>query len=112
MNFEDFFKKAGRPVTISGDGSERTVFALVTPLRYKNKMYLSGTDTDIGFSGGGYYLYLAPPQGDLTLETGEITVTCGEKSYSVDRAERVYAGSSVYYCWAVLRERNNLTSNI
>ncbi|MDR1464916.1 MAG: hypothetical protein LBJ11_06425, partial [Oscillospiraceae bacterium] len=40
--------------------------AFLQPLRYKNKMYLGGVNTRIGFNREGYYLYLGPAGHDLT----------------------------------------------
>ena len=86
------------------NGVATTAKAFISPLRYKNKMYLYGTNTQIGFNSQGYYFYIAPPGGDLTELSGNDYVLCGGVKYTVTRAERVYKGDSVYYCWAVIRE--------
>ena len=77
--------------------------AVISPLRYKNKMYLSGVYTDIGFNSEGHYLYIGPPRCDLTCAPeGSYILSDGVK-YRVDRAEKVYAKNRVFYIWAVIR---------
>lgn len=76
--------------------------ALIEPLRYKNKMYLEGTHTPIGFNERGYYMYIGPAsrgfeaREDQYLESGGIR-------YQIDRAEDVFFRGQVAYRWAILR---------
>lgn len=99
------FRRFSRPCTLT-DSEEKTVgtmHAFISPLRYKNKMYLYGVNTDIGYNNEGYYLYIGPPSPDITqYQSGYIV--CGEDSYKIDRAEKVYFGTSVFYIWAVIRK--------
>ena len=61
FNFNAVIENVGKTVTAhKADGWCSTPFrALIQPLRYKNKMYLDGTYTDIGKSTSGNYLYIA-----------------------------------------------------
>ena len=77
--------------------------AFVQPLRYKNKMYLGGVNTRIGFNREGYYLYLGPPEHDLTKLGREMWIQCGEEKYTVDRAEVVHFGEETSHIWAIIR---------
>ena len=90
---------------VSADGE--TVIgthAFISPLRYKNKMYLYGVNTEIGYNSQGYYLYIGPPDSDLTLLSDGSYISCADKKYRIDRAEKVYKGSDVFYIWAIVRE--------
>ena len=76
----------------------------IQPLRYKNKMYLDGVNTAIGFNSEGHYLYIGPPDHDLTtITSSEKWLNCGDEKYKVDRAEKVYFGSDVFYIWAIIK---------
>lgn len=105
MKIEPIFKSYGRPAAfVSKDGETlREMQAFISPLRYKNKMYLYGVNTEIGYNSQGHYLYIGPPDPDLTLaQDGEYISCLGEK-YRIDRAEKVYKGDEVFYIWAIIR---------
>ncbi len=105
MKLTPIFNAHGRPAfLVSGDGEILAQMnAFISPLRYKNKMYLYGVNTEIGYNSQGHYLYIGPPDPDITnLENGEY-VSCAGERYRVDRAEKVYKGDSVFYIWAVIR---------
>ena len=77
--------------------------AFVQPLRYKNKMYLDGTFTQIGYADQGYYLYIGPPGIGVT-EMGPFDRLMFEGNlYLVTRAERFFVQKEELYCWAILR---------
>ena len=77
--------------------------AFLQPLRYKNKMYLGGINTRIGFNREGYYLYLGPPEHDLTQLSRDVWIQCGAERYTVDRAEMVHFGDEESHVWAIVR---------
>jgi hypothetical protein len=86
------------------DGLESESFgAFLQPLRYKNKMYLGGVNTRIGFNREGYYLYLGPPEHDLGQLGQEAWIQCGSEKYTVDRTELVYFGQQPSHVWAIVR---------
>lgn len=103
MTAEPIFEKHGRKVTLTDGSKSESCKALIQPLRYKNKMYLDGVYTEIGFNSQGRYLYIGPPVPDLTLASDTATVSSGDTSYRIDRAERVYNGDKVFYIWAIIR---------
>ena len=80
------------------------LYAFIQPLRYKNKMYLDGVNTQIGFNNQGHYLYIGPPDHDLTEIDSGVYLACNGTKYKIDRAEVVYKGSEKYYVWAIIRE--------
>ena len=89
---------------VSADGE--TVIgthAFISPLRYKNKMYLYGVNTEIGYNSQGHYLYIGPPDVDLSLIAEGGYIVCENEKYRIDRAEKVYKGNEVFYIWAIIR---------
>ena len=52
-------------VEIHREGQVLQVSAWIQPLRYKNKMYLSGTYLPDGYLDGGHFLYLGPAEARL-----------------------------------------------
>lgn len=104
MTLNSMFEKYGQEVTLkTEDGWSSPIFgAFIQPLRYKNKMYLNGINTVIGFNSQGHYLYIGPPDHDPKLDDGYIESN-GQK-FTVDRRERVYLKNEVVYIWAIIRE--------
>ena len=105
MNITSIFEKHGRPAAlVSKDGEEiGEMKAFISPLRYKNKMYLYGVNTEIGYNSQGHYLYIGPPTPDLTAAEDGGYITCLGEKYRIDRAEKVYRGDEVFYIWAIIR---------
>ena len=66
-------------------------------------MYLYGVNTEIGYNSQGHYLYIGPPDPDLTVAEEGAYVACGDEKYRIDRAEKVYKGNEVFYIWAIIR---------
>lgn len=105
MNINPIFDSYGRAASFSSKSGEKIaeMKAFISPLRYKNKMYLYGVNTEIGYNSQGHYLYIGPPEPDLTAAEEGSYVTCGEEKYRIDRAEKVYKGDEVFYIWAIIR---------
>ena len=105
MQITQFINRYGRSAKLTqNDGWESTPFhCFLQPLRYKNKMYLYGVNTRIGYNAQGYYLYIGPPEHDLTALTEDAQLHVGSERYRIDRAEKVYCGEKLYYVWAVVR---------
>lgn len=102
---EAVFSKYGRPaklVAVNGETINETR-AFISPLRYKNKMYLYGVNTEIGYNSQGHYLYIGPPEPDLTVCSDGEYISCMGEKYRIDRAEKVYKGEDVFYIWAIIR---------
>lgn len=106
MDLTGVFSSFGREFSLmSPEGSLLSASnAFISPLRYKNKMYLYGVNTEIGYNSQGHYLYIGPPEPDLTAASEGSYILCGENKYRIDRAEKVYKGNSVFYLWAIIRE--------
>lgn len=99
------FEKFGRQAEfISAKGEKLAEMkAFISPLRYKNKMYLYGVNTEIGYNSQGHYLYIGPCEPDLTKAQDGEYVTCFGERYRIDRAEKVYKGKDGFYIWAIIR---------
>ena len=98
------FKQYGRKVNLcTENGIKQSFRAMIQPLRYKNKMYLDGIYTEIGFNSQGHYLYIGPPEVDLTAVADGEYLSADTIKYQIDRAEKVYAGDKVFYIWAIIR---------
>ena len=105
MNLKTMFERYGQEITLKKTGWSSPVFGgFIQPLRYKNKMYLNGVNTVIGFNSQGHYLYLGPPDHDLDTLTSEGWIESGSKKFTVDRSEKVYFKNEVVYIWAIIRE--------
>ncbi len=105
MNMAGLLERYGRSVSLysADDTLLKTTYAVISPLRYKNKMYLYGVNTEIGYNSQGHYYYIGPPEPDLTALEGGDYITADSIKYLIDRAEKVYAGNKVLYIWAVIR---------
>ena len=94
MNIESVFRSHGRPAEFVSKNGEvlKNMNAFISPLRYKNKMYLYGVNTEIGYNSQGHYLYIGPPDVDLSLIAEGGYIVCENEKYRIDRAEKVYKG--------------------
>lgn len=106
MTLTSMFNKFGQEVTFKGnDGWSTPIFGgFIQPLRYKNKMYLNGVNTVIGFNSQGHYLYIGPPDHDVSKLTAEQWIESNGQKFTVDRSEKVYFKNEVVYIWAIIRE--------
>lgn len=105
MITDSIFSSFGRSAEfVSKDGETiAEMKAFISPLRYKNKMYLYGVNTEIGYNSQGHYLYIGPPDPDITAAADGEYISCHGEKYRIDRAEKVYKGDEVFYIWAVIR---------
>ncbi len=99
------FDKYGVTV-ISSNGEDTAEFsAFLQPLRYKNKIYLSGIPTELGYDGMNKYLLLAPPETDIKyLKESGYTLSFGSYTFSTDHCEPVYLGKKKLYYWAIVHK--------
>ena len=106
MTLNSMFEKYGQDITFkASDGWSSAIFGgFIQPLRYKNKMYLNGVNTVIGFNSQGHYLYIGPPDHDVAEMTGDKWIEAGGKKFTVDRSEKVYMKNEIVYIWAIIRE--------
>ncbi len=106
MTLTKIFNDYGREVYLHGPQNwvSEKYHAFIQPLRYKNKMYLDGVNTAIGYNSQGHYLYIGPANHDLTgVNDSSTWIESDNVKYKVDRAEKVYYGNSVLYIWAIIK---------
>lgn len=107
MNIEKMLNNFGNSVYITGaDGWSSPIFnAFIQPLRYKNKLYVSGDITPIGINRNHVYLYIGPASHDLTkLDKTYRIHDSDNNSYLIDRAEKIKVKNNIVYIWAVIRQ--------
>jgi hypothetical protein len=96
---------AGKPIRITCGNSDKQVTAIIQPMRYKNKMYLSMGRNHLGFNDNECFLYIGPPDFDFSETSERTVIEDGERSYNVSRADKISLGSETLYIWAVLTLR-------
>ncbi len=80
-------------------------YAFFQPLRYKNKLYLSGVPTELGFDGLNKYLLICDPTVDMKSIDGINYRLCfGDNSYGVDHHEIIYRMGKPLYMWAIIHK--------
>lgn len=99
---EILLKKYGRKVTVTQGGVETPCCALVTPLRYKNKMYLDADVTDFGILDNTRLLYIGPANPDFSKDWANTCILVENKKHFVTRADIIYWKNEPLYIWAVL----------
>ncbi len=107
MTIEKMLNKFGNSIYITGaDGWKSPIFsAFIQPLRYKNKLYMSGDVTPIGINHNNVYLYIGPAGHDLTrLDKTYRIHDSDNNSYLIDRAEKIKVKNNIVYIWAVIRQ--------
>lgn len=100
-----FLQTLGEAVTLSVDGTEYAVHALVQPMRYKNKLYLEQERTELGFKDSECFLYLGPSNPDIAGMERKTIVKTVDRCYNVSRADRISLKGKTQYIWAILTPR-------
>ena len=104
------FEPFGRTVALcDADGGELSAFkALIQPLRYKNKMYLSGTLTEIGYDTLRKFVLICPVSVNIPAVDGtRATLVFDGDSFCVDHCEKVFFGETPLYYWAIVHQNND-----
>lgn len=98
------FSKMGLTLSIKKGTKTVSEFkALLQPLRYKNKIYLRGVATELGYDRLRKYLLLSPADVDLSGVDGtETALYIGNEHLSIDHTEVVYFGSKPCYNWSIV----------
>lgn len=98
------FDKLGLTMSIYRDGADDLTFkGFLQPLLYKNKLYLDGIRTEIGYDGQHTYLLISPPVYDLSLINNSTSyLTFNSNKYTINHTEKVYFGEKWLYCWSVI----------
>lgn len=80
-------------------------YAFLQPLRYKNKLYLSGVPTELGYDALKKYLLICPAWVELDNIDGINYRLCfADASYGVDHCETVYGKGDALYLWAIIHK--------
>ena len=91
----------GNRVTVfKQNGIEKTCYAVIQPLLYKNKMYVEMQPSELGKTDDGCYKYLGPY--DVIFSDGDIIKFSGNR-FVVQRSESVRFAGETLYVWAILR---------
>ncbi len=99
------FEKLGVKITVTNGEHTVNFMGFLQPLRYKNKIYLSGVPTELGYDGLNKYLLIAPHEvGEKCLESREYTIHCEGATFSADHCEPVYLGKNILYYWAIVHK--------
>lgn len=107
MNIDKLFENFGSTVHITNsDNWSSPVFnAFIQPLRYKNKLYMTGDFTPIGKNTQDVYLYLGPKKHDLTQLDSSYRINDATNGvYIIDRAEKINFKNEAVYIWAIIRK--------
>ena len=79
------------------------------PLRYKNKIYLSGIPTELGYNSMRKYLIMAPPEVPFDeLDGVENFLKFEGHKYRVDHSEKVYLKGKPLYYWAIVHREDSI----
>ena len=102
---KQFLDKFGLDMTMIyyATGDETHFKAILQPLRYKNKLYLSHKPTELSYDTLQKYLLIADPDAPLdTIDDYAYKLYMGDVYFKVDHCEKVYFGKTPYYFWAVI----------
>ena len=103
-----FFQKFGRTMTLETPGGSQPFKAFLQPLRYKNKMYLGGTLTEIGYDTLRKFVLICPVSVNIPAVDGTVTrLEHDGDSFCVDHCEKVFFGETPLYYWAVVHQNND-----
>ncbi len=80
---------------------------VLQPVRYKNKMYLNGIPTELGYDSLKKYLLICPHTIELDLIDGNRTkLLFQEKSYRIHYYETIYFKGEAVYNWAIVHKES------
>lgn len=99
------FQSIGEPITVTIDKTAHNVYAIIQPMRYKNKLYLEQERNELGFKDSECFLYLGPKEADFAGVERYTWIKTNDRSYNVSRADRIAIGGKTQYIWAVLTLR-------
>ena len=107
LAFEKLLDTVGQSATVLvklNDGyHERDIKAIITPLRYKNKMYLEGIVDKIGYVDERHYLYIGPAIMNFKGMSLDTVIKTADQEYTIKTAEPVWLSNEILYVWAILQ---------
>ena len=101
-NVTFLLKRCGVSFTVKTAGDVISSYAMIQPLRYKNKLYVELQPSEVGRIDDGCFLYLGPA--DITFGADD-KLEFADKKFIVERFENVYLFGKSIYNWAILRPR-------
>lgn len=105
---QKYFSKYGIKMSYIVTSSKKESFdfhAFLQPLRYKNKLYLSGVPTELGYDGLNKYLLICPPDINIKNIDGINYRLCfGDEAFGVDHYEIIYRSGKPFYLWAIIHK--------
>ncbi len=107
MSIDRIIQKFGMSVYLKNNTDWKSpVFnAFIQPLRYKNKLYMTGNFTPIGRNPQDVYLYMGPKNHDLTkLNSSYRLCDSSGNAYMIERAEQIIFKNEIVYIWAIIRK--------
>lgn len=98
------FKKRGVELSVKqGDETVTTFRAFLQPLRYKNKIYLRGVATELGYDSFKKYLLISPADTKLSdIDGNKLSLFFEKNRLNIDHTETVYFGNRPYYNWSIV----------
>ena len=101
---KSLLKRYGQPVSVQIPGLPgRQYGAVIQPLRYKNKLYLEGDYTPVGYYGSSTYLYIGPADPDIGDHINDTRLFVGDAEYFFVRADIIRLKNQPVYTWAVIK---------
>ena len=105
------FRKYGTDVSVSVNNTTLTGKAFISPLRYKNRVYVDDTYTPGGVLDSGRFVYIGEPALRLDTMGDGIRLTAGNTEYTVKKALPYTLGKKVLYIWAMLVKNDRSDDN-
>lgn len=103
-----YIDRFGRKMILENENDRTEFQGFLQPLRYKNKMYLSGTLTEIGYDTLRKFVLICPSDIDITTVDGiNVLLRFENDDYCVDHCEKVYFKNTPLYYWAIVHQNNN-----
>lgn len=99
---ENILARYGTDMTVTGSAGTKTVRGFFRAVNSKSWQSMESEATLLGEISRGQYAYIGPVAG--AVQEGD-TITLGEKTYLVRRAEAYYYGNAPIYQWGLCVEK-------
>ena len=100
-----FIEKYGQLLSIEKENSKISFRSFFQPLRYKNKMYLSVIQTELGYDVLTKFLLICPAYVPLEEVNGlDVFLRSGNEDFNVDHCEKIYFRDEPLYYWAIVHQ--------
>lgn len=102
-------RQYGKSYTVNA-GEDRYI-AIVSPLRYQNKLYVDGVKTLLGHDDKDSWLFIGEASTSLAFQKGDILHFSSESFWVKTVQVQEFEGSP-FYCWAILDRLSSESSSI